>query len=89
MFSHPKSNNSTSVILTAIISIIKMVAVICKVYKFNNRKMILIPIQKRIKHLFRSHKSLRARKQCMLQHKYTTIDTSNTVVYSQRVAKSH
>jgi len=54
--------NSTSVILTAIISIIIMVAVICTGYKFNTRKMILIPIQKRIKHLFTCHRSLTARK---------------------------
>ena len=78
MYSHLKSNNSPSLNLTAIISVIKIVAVICTGYKFNNRKLILIPIQKRIKHLFTSHSSLRARKKSMLQHKYTTIDTSNT-----------
>jgi len=78
MYSHLKSNNSSSVILPAIISIIIMVAVIFTGYKFNNRNMVLIPIQRRIKHLFTSHRSLRARKQNMLQHKYTTIDTSNT-----------
>ena len=55
-----------------------MVAGICTGYKFNNRNMILIPIQKRIKHLFTSHRSLRARKQSMLQYKYTTMNTSNT-----------
>jgi hypothetical protein len=54
MYSHLKSNNSTSVILNAIICIIIMVAVICTGYKFHNRK------------------------QSMLQHKYTTIDMSNT-----------
>jgi hypothetical protein len=78
MYRHLKSNISTSVILTAIISIIVMVAVICTGYKFNYRKLILIPIPKRIKHLFTSHRSLRARKKSVLQYKYTTIDTSNT-----------
>jgi hypothetical protein len=78
MYSHLRSNNSPSLNLTAIISVIIMVAVICTGYKFNNRKLILIPIQKRIKHLFTSHRSLRVRKKSMLQQKYTTIDTSNT-----------
>jgi hypothetical protein len=43
MYSHPKSNNSSSVILPAIISIIIMEVVICTGYKFKNRKMFLIP----------------------------------------------
>jgi F0F1-type ATP synthase membrane subunit a len=64
MYSLLKSKNSSSVILPAIISITIMVVVIYTGYKFKNRKMILIPrkIQNRMKQLFTSHKSLRARK---------------------------
>jgi hypothetical protein len=59
MYSHLKSNNSSSVILPAIISIIITDVVICTGYKF--KENVSYPkIQNRIKQLFISHRSLRA-----------------------------